>query len=104
MSVKASKNQIHVNFILTLVCSCKQKRGIVYSRGGSKRRKQDTDPVVDSSSLGFLESEDFSGKTKPKKQKIENQVPGDSNTDCSPAISPSHGPPGIHHQIIWLPI
>uniref|UniRef100_A0A3N7G640 Uncharacterized protein n=1 Tax=Populus trichocarpa TaxID=3694 RepID=A0A3N7G640_POPTR len=72
-----------------------QKRGIVYSRGGSKRRKQDTDPVVDSSSLGFLESEDFSGKTKPKKQKIENQVPGDSNTDCSPAISPSHGPPVI---------
>lgn len=72
-----------------------QKRGIVYSRGGSKRRKQDTDPVVDSSSLGFLGSEDFSGKTKPKKQKIENQVPGDSNTDCSPAISPSHGPPVI---------
>ncbi|KAJ6856646.1 hypothetical protein NC651_038337 [Populus alba x Populus x berolinensis] len=72
-----------------------QKRGIVYSRGGSKRRKQDTDPAVDSSSLGFLENEDFSGKTKPKKQKIENQVPGDSNADCSPAISPSHGPPVI---------
>lgn len=72
-----------------------QKRGIVYSRGGSKRRKQDTDPVVDSSSPGFLENEDFSGKTKPKKQKIENQVPGDSNADCSPAISPSHGPPVI---------
>ncbi|XP_011002830.1 PREDICTED: endoribonuclease Dicer homolog 3-like isoform X2 [Populus euphratica] len=72
-----------------------QKRGIVYSRGGSKRRKQDTDPVVDSSSLGFLENEDFSGKTKPKKQKIENQVPRDSNTDCSSAISPSHGPPVI---------
>ncbi|CAK7352744.1 unnamed protein product [Dovyalis caffra] len=71
-----------------------QKRGIIFSRGGSKRRKQDSDRVVDLSSLD-LENKDLSGKPKPKRQKKENQVPGDSSRDRSPAISPSHGPPVI---------
>lgn len=71
-----------------------QNRGIVYTRGGSKRRKLDTDRVADLSSRGS-ENEDLSGQTKPKKQKMEGQGSRDSSRDPSPANYPYHAPPVI---------
>lgn len=75
-----------------------QNRGMVYTRGGSKRRKQAPDDIVDSSSID-LPNEGLSAPTNHKKWNMENQSPAGSSGVPSLAGSPSRGPPGMHYLL-----
>lgn len=79
-----------------------QNRGMRNSRGDSKRRKPDTDHVVDLSSLDVT-NRHSAEPTPHKKQKIvENESPTGSRGVPPRAGSPKESPPGIAIQWFGL--
>ncbi|XP_015572953.2 endoribonuclease Dicer homolog 3 [Ricinus communis] len=86
-SRKAAKGKAATHLLKKL-----ENRGITYSWGHSKRRKQDSNHVVDSSPLDITNDK---AKDHKKPKKLENQSPAGSGGDPSFAGSSGENPPVI---------
>ncbi|XP_050220026.1 endoribonuclease Dicer homolog 3 isoform X2 [Mercurialis annua] len=86
-SKKSAKEKAAIHLLKEL-----EERGITYSRGDSKKRKQDSNVLVDSSSIDITNAKPITHKN-PKK--LENQSPSGSGRDPSAASNCKDNPPVI---------